>query len=61
MIVPFDSFGAPPEWREADEPETPWTRRDRLVAAAIAFVLVVITVGECGALVRSWAGLSHGA
>ncbi|MCQ8277646.1 hypothetical protein NFI95_04180 [Acetobacteraceae bacterium KSS8] len=58
--MPFDSFGAPPEWGGQDEP-APWTRRDRLVAAAIALVLAVITAGECGALVRSWAGLSHGA
>lgn len=59
--MPFDGLGAPPEWRRADEPSIPWSRRDRVVAAAILLVLAVITAGECSLLVRTWAGLSHGA
>ena len=50
--MPFDSLDAPPEWRPkpAAEPEPPLSRRDLLVAAALASVLGTITLANCHAL-----------
>ncbi len=49
--MPFDSLHAPPEWKPPKlETEPPLSRRDRLVAAALAAVLLVITLANCHAL-----------
>ena len=49
--MPFDSLHAPPEWKPSrPDAEPPLSRRDRLVAAALATVLLLITLANCHAL-----------
>ena len=63
--MPFDGLDPPPCRRRAPRPERErdlsWTARDRVVAAGIALLLAVITIGECRMLLGSWQGLGHDA
>ena len=63
--MPFDGLGLPPDRRRAPrpdrEPDWSWSARDRVVAAGIALLLAVITIGECRMLLGSWQGLGHDA
>lgn len=58
--MPFDSLDAPPEWMPPGnggaEPERPLSSRDKVVAAGLAFCLVVITLANCKLLLSSWHG-----
>jgi hypothetical protein len=55
--MPFD--GLDPAPRPDREPDWSWSARDRVVAAAIALLLAVITIGECRMLLGYWQGLGH--
>ena len=49
--MPFDSLHAPPEWKPSEpDAEPPLSGRDRLVAIALAAMLLVITLANCHAL-----------
>ncbi|NPD67532.1 hypothetical protein HN018_18835 [Lichenicola cladoniae] len=57
--MPFDGINTQPERRQprgAGEPERPLSVRDRIVAAAIAAVLLVITLANCKLLLGYWHG-----
>jgi len=57
--MPFDSLNVPPEWmppRRESEPERPLSVKDRVFAVAIGFVLAVITLANCKAVLGVWHG-----
>lgn len=56
--MPFDGINTQPKRRQprgAGEPERPLSAQDRMVAVAIAAVLLVITVANCK-LLGYWHG-----